>query len=189
MRVRSVRVEPRHLLYAAAGLLVLGAVLLWWPTGDAAEPGAAPPPTATQPEDPATLGPEPNADDEAFGGTDAPTDLEGLADGDPAAGLTGQGFSGRSGARVLELSVRADGAIGTVGYLVPTSAEHSYGIDEGVGSTWGLSTRVHGPPDYARVFIQSNLAGEPITCVVTVDGVETDRQTASGPYGQAMCQG
>ncbi len=104
-------------------------------------------------------------------------------------GFGGDGFSAGAASHRVRLTVSSRVAAGTVGYVVPTSANESYGIVHDVGTSWSLTTTGYGAPDFARVFVQSGLRGHPVTCTVRVDGKVTDRRTAAGPYGQAMCQG
>lgn len=79
--------------------------------------------------------------------------------------------------------------IGTIGYIVPTSLHRSSGVVYHVGTGWSLGTTAYGDPDYAQLFMQSDSRGNPITCVITVDGRVTERQTTQGPYARLICQG
>jgi hypothetical protein len=90
---------------------------------------------------------------------------------------------------VLVMTVTSAVAIPAVGYLVPTSADHSYGSAKHLGTRWSVRTKVTGGPNYALVFIQAGAAGVPITCSITVDGVVRDHKTTSGPYGRQVCVG
>lgn len=87
------------------------------------------------------------------------------------------------------LTANSTAPIGRVGYLVPTSADHSYGLSKNVGTGWSLSTDAYGKPQYALVFIQAGSSGVPITCSVTVDGRTVNSSTTHGPYGRAVCVG
>lgn len=124
----------------------------------------------------------------------------------PSGSSLGIGGAGSSGAFNLEgfpggsmyknlprhqvvLRVTSDAPIGTVGYVIPTSLKHSSGVVKNVGTRWSLTTPVYGKPDYARIWLQAGSRGYPITCVITVDGRETERRSTDGPYGQLICQG
>lgn len=89
----------------------------------------------------------------------------------------------------LVMTVTSAAAIPAVGYLVPTSADHSYGQAKHLSTRWSVRTKVTGGPNYALVFIQAAAAGVPITCTVTVDGVVRDHRTTQGPYGRQVCVG
>jgi hypothetical protein len=89
----------------------------------------------------------------------------------------------------LVMSATSTAPIGTVGYLAPTSADHSYGSAEHVGRHWTVTTRVLGKPQYAAVFVQAGASGAPITCTVSVDGKVVSRRTTSGAYGREVCVG
>ena len=79
------------------------------------------------------------------------------------------------------------GPIGQVGYLVPTSPDHSYGRAEHVGTNWAVATTVTGKPYYALIFVQANRTGVPITCTITIDGRVASRKSTSGAYGRQVC--
>lgn len=131
--------------------------------------------------------------------TDAPTlpgfpgaggasyDWSGAEDLPPS--YAGDGTSSSIPAHTLRITVTSAESIHKVGYQVPTSSSHRSGIDDGVGASWGLTTKVYGRPDYARVFLQAGPSGAAITCTITVDGRVTERRSTEGPYGATMCQG
>lgn len=104
-------------------------------------------------------------------------------------GLGGSGYTGRYNGHSLTFTVTSEDPIGTWGYIVPTSTDHSYGLDETTRTSTSVTTTVYGPPAYARVFVQAGYEGTAITCTITVDGRVTDQRTARGRYVQAMCQG
>ena len=87
----------------------------------------------------------------------------------------------------LVMSVSSAGPIGQVGYLVPTSPDHSYGRAEHVGTSWAVATTVTGKPYYALIFVQANRTGLPITCTITIDGRVASRKSTSGAYGRQVC--
>jgi hypothetical protein len=89
----------------------------------------------------------------------------------------------------LVLSASSARAISRVGYLAPTSPDHSYGDVKKVPRTWSVRTTVTGGPEYAVIFIQAGASGTPITCTITVDGVILDKKTTSGAYGRQVCVG
>lgn len=90
---------------------------------------------------------------------------------------------------VVRLSVTSSEPIGTVGYLVPTSRDRSYGRAKDVGRAWSITTRAYGEPDYAQIFAQAGASGAPVTCTITVDGKVTAKRSSSGAWGQLFCQG
>lgn len=90
----------------------------------------------------------------------------------------------------LVITVTSTEPVPGVGYLIPTSQDHSYGIVKNPGVThWTLTTKVIGKPYYAAVFIQADARGTPLTCTISVDGVMRDRQTTSGGHGRKVCVG
>lgn len=103
-------------------------------------------------------------------------------------GLAGQGFNRDTPSRAITLTVTSSRPIGTIGYIVPTSPDRSYGVVKNLGTSWSLTTRVYGKPGYARLFVQAGPTGASVTCSVSVAGGPSDSRSTSGPYGQAMCQ-
>lgn len=89
----------------------------------------------------------------------------------------------------ITLAVRSAAPIGILGYVIPTSVDHPSGKVTGVGRSWSLQTIGYGKPDYARIFLQANTIGTPITCTITVNGRVTEQRSTEGPYGRLMCQG
>lgn len=190
---RWVRDDPWGVVTVAclSGAAVLGLIALvvlpdW--SGDEESPaaGARPPGYSAPPFRPAP-GASPGA---GLDGDVPPGILAGM--GSPlgeGAGFGGDGFTLNNKPKKLVISARSSVSVRGVGYIIPTSAESSYGTAEVSGRTWSLSTDVYGGPDYARVWIQAGYEGVPITCTVSVDGRVTDTRTTSGRYGIAMCQG
>jgi hypothetical protein len=87
------------------------------------------------------------------------------------------------------LSMTSAAPIAYVGYIVPTSLDHSTGTVTSPGTSWSLTTTAYGPPDHAQLFSLAGPAGVPVTCTITVDGRVTETRTTSGPYDQLFCQG
>lgn len=112
---------------------------------------------------------------------------------DPGTGL-GPGLAGSGGTKNLPkehitLTMTSTAPIGVIGYVVPTSLDHSYGVAKDVGTTWSLRTIGYGRPDYAQLFAQSGPTGAVITCTITVNGRVTEARSTDGPYSQLFCQG
>jgi hypothetical protein len=74
-----------------------------------------------------------------------------------------------------------------VGWLIPTSLDHSYGKDMHPGRSFTIDTRVSGRPKYALLWIYAGASGAPVTCTISIDGVVRSEQTTSGPYGRQVC--
>ena len=89
----------------------------------------------------------------------------------------------------VTLSISSATAIGQMGYIIPTSNDHSYGHSTVNSGSWSLSTDAFGKPAYAIVFIQAGKLGIPITCSITVDGRTTSSATTKGAYGRTVCLG
>lgn len=104
-------------------------------------------------------------------------------------GLGGTGGTLGLPPRAVTISVSSSVPLGTVGYIVPTSPDNSYGLRKNVGASFSVSMTAYGDPDYAQVFAQSGPAGAPVTCTITVNGRVTEQRTTAGPYGQLFCQG
>ncbi len=104
------------------------------------------------------------------------------------SGLAGQGYNLNTPSRAITLTVTSSRPIGTVGYIIPTSPDRSYGVAKNLGTSWSLTTRVYGKPGYARLFVQSGPTGAAVTCSISVAGGPSDSRSTSGPYSQAMCQ-
>jgi hypothetical protein len=143
----------------------------------------------------------------------APDDLGGLAreaaaspaaspgtSGSPGATFPGAGLPDLKGLRgkggivglpkeKVVLSMTSAAPIAYVGYIVPTSLDHSTGTVRSPGTSWSLTTTAYGPPDYAQLFSLAGPAGVPVTCTITVNGRVTETRTTSGPYDQLFCQG
>ncbi|MGH8961060.1 MAG: hypothetical protein ACRDWT_07600 [Jatrophihabitantaceae bacterium] len=97
-------------------------------------------------------------------------------------------FAGPSTHRLV-MTVTSAAPIPAVGYLVPTSPDHSYGTAKHLSTRWSVTTTVTGGPNYALLFVQADASGTPITCSITVDGVVRDHRSTRGPYGRQVCVG
>jgi hypothetical protein len=95
----------------------------------------------------------------------------------------------RPGVHRLVAHVRSSERIGVIGYLVPTSPNHSYGKVKNVGKSWTVRTRVTGRPKYAIIWITGAKDGTPVSCSIAIDGKVVDRQRTKGPYGRQACSG
>lgn len=104
-------------------------------------------------------------------------------------GLQGKGGNASLPKIRVRLEVSSSKPIGVVGYQVPTSLTHPSGTIRDVGTHWSLDTIAYGQPDYARLFFSAGPGGEPVTCVITINGKVTERRSTDGPYGRTMCQG
>ncbi len=175
------------------------AVLLlgWWWTGrdGTAETSRPQEPTAAPSGDDASSKPKPRKrkkPDLTFSTPSptvtAPSGLPELPDVD-LPGLPGGSLAGDVPPLELRISLSSASPIGTVGWVIPTSRSDPDGRADDVGRSWSLTTTVYGRPDYARVFLQAGPTGDPITCVISVDGKVTERTATVGPYGALMCQG
>lgn len=89
----------------------------------------------------------------------------------------------------VTISASAPGHMAVLGYLVPTGLGSAYGAVHTNRPYWSMSEQALGKGYLAAVFIQTGRTGIPITCTVTVDGKVTSRETASSPYGRAVCIG
>jgi hypothetical protein len=89
----------------------------------------------------------------------------------------------------VTISASAPGHMAVLGYLVPTGLGSAYGAVHTNHNSWTMSEQALGRGYLAAVFIQTDRSGIPITCTVTVDGKVTSRETASSPYGRAVCIG
>jgi hypothetical protein len=87
----------------------------------------------------------------------------------------------------LVLEATSASPISGVAYLIPTSADDSYGKALKVGTAWSLRTSVVGKPYYAALFVQAGAAGVPITCTIVLDGRVASKLTTSGAYGRQVC--
>ncbi|REK70787.1 hypothetical protein DX116_16985 [Aeromicrobium endophyticum] len=104
-------------------------------------------------------------------------------------GLRGEGgILGLPREKVV-LTMTSAAPIAYVGYIVPTSLDHSTGTVTSPGTSWSLTTTAYGPPDYAQLFSLAGPAGVPVTCTITVNGRVTETRTTSGPHDQLFCQG
>lgn len=113
----------------------------------------------------------------------------GLPAGVQPPGLGGSG-TGKSLPRAkLTIRITSDQPVHHVSYIIPTSDREQYGKDTNAGRTWTYQTTVWGRPDYAAVFVRGLYPGVKVTCVITVNGRETERRTIIGPYSAMWCQG
>jgi hypothetical protein len=88
------------------------------------------------------------------------------------------------------LTVTTTGSVARLGYLVPTADSAQYGDTRNVTHGWTRTFVARGPyGPYSAIFIQTDRAGTPVHCTVTVDGVQMDSQTISGEYGRGLCYG
>lgn len=89
----------------------------------------------------------------------------------------------------LVVHVTSQHTIARLGYVIPTSLDHSVADKRDVTPPFTLTTQVYGRPAYAEVFIQTDGTGAAITCTVEVDGKVTSTETTSGKYGRQVCIG
>jgi hypothetical protein len=88
----------------------------------------------------------------------------------------------------LVMTVTSAQTLPRLGYIVPTSPDHSYGnVAVPGGTRWTLRTTVTGKPYYAALFVQAGASGTPVTCTISLDGVVKDTKTTTGPYGRQVC--
>lgn len=106
------------------------------------------------------------------------------------SGIEGGGLHFAPGSiHTVTLSVSSATSIGQMGYIIPTSTDHSYGDMKVDSGSWSLTTNAFGKPAYAIVFIQAGKLGIPISCTITVDGHVSSHETTNGPYGRTVCLG
>jgi hypothetical protein len=130
-----------------------------------------------------------NAADRSKNRTGGAASVTGRADGFGIDGLPGHSLSAELPVIHIQLSVDAAEPIGVVGYVIPTSHDHTSGKVTGVGRHWSLTTTGYGRPDYARIFVGAGPSGTPVTCTIRINGQITEQRSTKGPYGQMMCQG
>ncbi|HEV7193751.1 MAG TPA: hypothetical protein VGN35_11170 [Jatrophihabitantaceae bacterium] len=101
----------------------------------------------------------------------------------------GHNFRGQRGHTVV-LTVATSGTVSRLGYLVPSADRDQFGDHRNVARGWTQTFTARGPyGPYSAIFIQTDRAGTPVHCTVTVDGVEKDSETISGEYGRGLCYG
>ena len=101
----------------------------------------------------------------------------------------GRKFTGQHGHTVV-LTVTSSGSVARLGYLVPSADRDQFGDNRNVSGGWTRTFVARGPyGPYSAIFIQTDRAGTPVHCTVTVDGVEKDSQTITGEYGRGLCYG
>lgn len=101
----------------------------------------------------------------------------------------GRKFTGQHGHTVV-LTVASSGTVARLGYLVPSAERDQFGDHRNVAGGWTQTFVAHGPyGPYSAIFIQTDRAGTPVHCTVTIDGVEKDSETISGEYGRGLCYG
>jgi hypothetical protein len=101
----------------------------------------------------------------------------------------GHNFVGLPGHKIV-LTVSAPGSIARLGYLVPSADSNQEGDLHNVPGGWTQTFTARGPyGPYSAIFIQTDQAGTPVHCTVSVDGVQKDSQTVSGRYKQGLCYG
>jgi hypothetical protein len=190
--LRSRSKGKRIALAATVAVLVL-CVGLFVKAYRSAAPGTDGPPVAGGAQDTqSVIGPAPSASPTPTAGANAARQKPGTvrAPGQrrtiSLAGPAGFTFKPPPAHHVV-LTVTSSQAIGRLGYLVPTSPDHSSGDIRNVGTHWSLTTRAYGKPDYAAIFIAASAGGAPTTCTISIDGVVKSRQTTHGIYGRALC--
>lgn len=101
----------------------------------------------------------------------------------------GRKFTGQHGHTVV-LTVTSPGGVARLGYLVPSADRDQFGDRRNVPRGWTQTFVARGPyGPYSAIFIQTDRAGTPVHCTVTVDGVEKDSETITGEYGRGLCYG
>jgi hypothetical protein len=101
----------------------------------------------------------------------------------------GRKFTGNHGHTVV-LTVPSSATVARLGYLVPSADRDQFGDHRNVVHGWTQTFVARGPyGPYSAIFIQTDRAGTPVHCTVTVDGVEKDSQTITGEYGRGLCYG
>jgi hypothetical protein len=182
----------------AIGLLAVVLAFLVGPSDDGPRAGSVPDAPFGAPvvdPTPGTYeGPDAGATPSSPVGQQVAAARDGVAPGDGTglglpSGLQGSGGTKGLPEQRITLAMRSTAPIGTIGYVVPTSLDHSHGVVEDVGTSWSLTTTGYGAPDHAQLFAQSGPTGAPITCTVTVNGTVTESRSTSGPYSQLFCQG
>jgi fermentation-respiration switch protein FrsA (DUF1100 family) len=74
-----------------------------------------------------------------------------------------------------------------VGWLIPTSLNHSYGKDMSPGRSFTIDTTVTGRPYYSLLWVYAGKSGAPVTCRISIDGKVRSTQTTQGAYGRQVC--
>jgi hypothetical protein len=111
-----------------------------------------------------------------------------LPTGPPTSKL-GKNFRGLPGHKIV-LTVTSSGSILRLGYLVPSADSDQVGDLHDVNGGFTKSFVARGPEGpYSAIFIQTNTAGTPVHCSVTVDGVQKNSQTITGAKKQGLCYG
>lgn len=197
--IRRNKGEAFASLAIGVGLLAVVLAFLVGPTDDALDRATPDEPFSSRPADPEpdvytgpTADPSPAAGvgQRAADARDGDSPLgTGLGTSPTPPGLRGTGGTKNLPKQRITLTMRSTAPIGTIGYVVPTSLDRSYGVVEDVGTSWSLSTIGYGNPDYAQLFAQSGPTGAAITCTVTVNGIVTESRSTDGPYSQLFCQG
>jgi hypothetical protein len=101
----------------------------------------------------------------------------------------GKNFRGLPGHKIV-LTVTSSGSILRLGYLVPSADSDQVGDLHDVNGGFTKSFVARGPEGpYSAIFIQTNTAGTPVHCSVTVDGVQKNSQTITGAKKQGLCYG
>ncbi|HET9501165.1 MAG TPA: hypothetical protein VFO98_12985 [Marmoricola sp.] len=106
-----------------------------------------------------------------------------------ATGLPGGSRSVTIGRHHVVLRAWSRKPMAFTAWYVPTRQGAKRGGTRRPGSSWSMATTAYGPPDYAQLYLQTDVTGEPVHCSITVDGEVTARETTEGPYGTIMCQG
>ena len=88
----------------------------------------------------------------------------------------------------LVMTVTSAQSLPRLGYIAPTSPDHSYGdVKDPGGKRWTLRTTVTGKPYYAALFIQAGSTGAALPCPLSLAGVVPDTKSTAGPYGRQVC--
>jgi hypothetical protein len=187
--VSPTRRERRNrLLKVAAGavaiVLVAGWLFLRWTDKDA--------PAESLPVTPP--GPSATADPPAKKARSAPADASqvklpggfGVTD---LAGLQGGSRSINIGKHRVVLHAWSAKPMAWAAWYVPTRTGAKRGLARLPGRSWTMTTTAYGKPDYAQLYLQTTVTGEPVHCSITVDGKVTAKEVTEGPFGTIMCQG
>ena len=94
-----------------------------------------------------------------------------------AADLPQHGFARTAPWRVLEQRIEASAV--TLQLALPAIQGTALQLTQTlrIGAELRQSLHTHNP------------GGEPVTCVITINGKVTERRSTDGPYGRTMCQG
>jgi hypothetical protein len=185
---RSERRARRRKIVAAVLACALVAFVLWVRWSSREEPAGALPamplPAEPTPTPTPTLPPGTPAPAAASRGDRPPAGF-----GQISTGLAGEGRSADIGEHRVVLRAWSRKPMAFTAWFVPTRPGAKRGGTRLPGRSWTMTTTAFGGPDYAQLYLQTDVTGEPVHCSITVDGRLTDRRTTKGPYGTIMCQG